>query len=297
MLATLAGMGVIMRVWVLAGLASLFATVAPASAQRTVMLDVCNETGFRVATAAAYRTRPDADPTLRTWFMIEPGACLEGALNGVVDDAVDLHVMSGEWHWPARNADETWCVGASGSTSLASAAPCTAGRQARGFRTAPIALTGQRGAGGIAVGRVAWRIRCVDLSAEDAHLCVNAPTDDQGMAQPVRTLEVCNITASGMEVAILEPDGSGNFTLEGEHWLDGDDCADLYRGFPEDQTLMVAEIGRFHSRQEGQFCLPMRSSRDGRMQSDSCAEGQAPVGFTLHRFGDRTARFTAYVGR
>ncbi|WP_203290939.1 hypothetical protein [Maricaulis parjimensis] len=277
--------------------AAWLACMAPASAQRTVMLDVCNDTGFRVATAAAYQTRPGAEPTLRTWFMIEPGACLEGALNGVAGDAVDIHVMSGEWRWPARSVDQIWCVGASGSTSLAAPPPCTAGGQARNFRTTPIELTGQRGAGGIAVGRVSWRIRCSDLDEADAHLCLEAPTDSQGMAEPVRTLEVCNLTSTGMEVAILEPDGTGNFTLEGVHWVEGDACGDLYRGFPRERSLMVAEVGRFHERQEGQFCLPIAQPREGRMQVEACAEGEAPVGFRMHGFGERTARYTAYVGR
>lgn len=270
---------------------------APAFAQRTVMVNVCNDTGFRVATAAAYRTGPAPDHTLRTWFLIDPGACLDGGLNGVTGESVDLHVMSGEWFWPGGAGDAVWCVPASSSTSQATAEPCTAGRVPRAFRTTPIEITGQPGPGGRNVGRVSWRIRCQDLSADDAALCPGAPVDEQGLAQPVRTLEVCNLLSRDMEVAVLDVRTDGNFALEGLYRLAGDACEVLYRGFPETSALMVAEIGVFHERQEGQFCLPVPDDGVERMSSEACGANEAPVGFRVHQFGMRTARYTAYVGR
>gem|GEM_PF-2231120 len=284
---------------VLTGLAGIVLCLAggPALAQRTVMVEVCNETGFRVATAAAYRTGSSSDRTLRTWFLIEPGACLDGGLNGVTGETVDLHVMSGEWFWPRGEGDRVWCVPASSSTSPASGEPCRAGRQPRGFRTTPIQITGQPGPGGRNVGRVSWRIGCEDLAAEDAALCPGAPVDEQGLARPVRTLEVCSLVSREVEIAVLEARDDGSYALDGLHRLEAEACADVYRGFPETDALMVAEVGVFHDRQEGQFCLPVPDDGRERTMSDQCAEGEAPVGFRIHEFGSRTARYTAYVGR
>ena len=270
--------------------------VGPALAQRTVMVDVCNDTGFRVAVAAAYRTSASPDRTLRTWFLVDPGACLDGGLNGVMGEEVDLHVMSGEWTWPRGPGDRTWCVPASSSMSLAEGEPCSAGRRARHFRSTPIEITGQPGPGGRNVGRVSWRIRCEGLAVDDAVLCPGAPVDDRGLARPVRTLEVCNLSSWEVEVGILEARSDGNFELDGLHVLDGNACADVYRGFPETEALMIAEVGVFLDSHEGSFCLPVPDDGRSRMTHEQCAQGEAPVGFSMYSFGARTARYTAYIG-
>ena len=267
-------------------------------AQRDVLLEICNETGFTVASAAAYRTSPSADRTLRTWFLVQPGECLDGALNGVVGEDVDLHVMSGEWHWPAGSADAQYCVSANSATSFASTAPCGAARESRSFRRLPVSDTGLRGSGGRNVGRVRWRIQCSGLDSRDAALCPGAPQDERGLAQPVRTLEVCNTLDRNLRVAILEATADGNFRLRGRHALAGNECADLYRGFPSGDELMVAEIRHVHSRQEGFFCLPVPAAARTGEQVEGCdGPDMEPVGFRMHAFGPRTARYTAYVGR
>lgn len=287
-----------MRPVFLSIVAALFCLSAgPALAQRTVLVNICNETGFRVAAATAYRTGPSPDHTLRGWFLVDPGTCLDGGLNGVAGESVDLHVMSGEWFWPRAGGDTVWCVPASSSTSPATAEPCSAGRVPRSFRTTPIENTGQRGPGGRNVGRVAWRIRCEDLSAEDAALCPGAPVDEQGLAQPVRTLEVCNLLSRDLEIAVLDAGADGNFTLEGTRILAGEACADIYRGFPQTNALMVAEIGLVHGGQDGQICLPLPDDGVERERSEQCAGNEVPAGYRIHQFGTRTARFTAYVGR
>ena len=268
----------------------------PALAQRTVMLDVCNDTGFSVATAAAYRTGPGENRTLRTWFLIEPGACLEGGLNGVAGDDVDLHVMSGVWTWPVGAGDRTWCVSPQGSISMASGEPCSGGQAARGFRTTPIEITNQRGPGGQNVGRVSWRIRCRDLDTEDAALCQRAPVDDQGMARPVRTLEVCSTGRSDRAIVILESLASGDFAIDGQHVLAGGTCGDLYRGFPETDAVMVAEIGVVTVSQDGQLCLPRLADSDW-PASRHCAEGEALAGYRIHTFAPNVSRSTIYVSQ
>ena len=108
---------------------------------------------------------------------------------------------------------------------------------------------------------------------------------------------MCNLVSRDIEIAVLEAMPDGNFALDGLHTLPAEGCADVYRGFPQTDTLMVAEIGVFHERQEGQFCLPLPDDGGARMTSDQCAGGEAPVGYRLHGFGERTARYTAYIGR
>lgn len=283
--------------FMLAGLAGLAVAPAQAQAQRHVLLEVCNETGFRVATAAVYASGPAPSRTLRTWFLIDPGTCLDGALDGVTGDTVQVHVMSGEWRWPARGADAVWCVPASGETMAARAEPCRDGQQARGFRRLPVEATSRRGPGGIYMGRVGWRIRCDDLVAEDAHLCLEAPVDARGLAQPVRTLEVCNLIARDIDLALFEVRPDGNFALLDRPSLAGGACADLYRGFPATGEIMVGEIGVFHERQEGRLCVPLPQGEMPADPSPDCAPNEADTGIRIHRFGERTSRFTAYVGR
>lgn len=287
-----------MRLCLSALLAGLFLMSVPAaSAQRSVLLDVCNETGFRVATAAAYQTRPDGPATLRTWFLIEPGACLEGALNGVTGGTVDLHVMSGEWHWPTRIVDQTWCVGASGGTTTASSEPCGAGQQARNFRTTPIELLSQRDGSGRAVGRVSWRVRCSDLSAEDAALCVSAPVNAQGMAQPVRTLETCSTGRRPIDVAVLEPDGTGANTMASVQRIAPGTCQDVFRGFPAAGSLLVAVAGPWHTGMDGEVCLPADRFGDARHPQGDCGPGEVSAGYQIVRFPEHTARYSTYFNR
>jgi len=268
----------------------------PALAQRTVMLDVCNDTGFSVATAAAYRTGPGENRTMRTWFLIEPGACLEGGLNGVTGDDIDLHVMSGVWTWPSGAGDRTWCVSPDGSISMASGEPCSDRQAARGFHTTPIEITGQPGPGGLNVGRVSWRIRCRDLGAADAALCPGAPVDAQGMARPVRTLEICSTGRTDRPIVILEALASGDFAIDGQHVLPGGTCGDLYRGFPETDEVMVAEIGVVTVSQDGQLCLPIPADSDW-PASRHCAEGEAIAGYRIHAFAPNVSRSTIYVSQ
>ena len=70
---------------------ALSAAHAVAQAPRDVLLDVCNDTGVAIAVAAAYGTDPTSARVLRSWFLVQPSACLEGALNNVVGDAIDMH--------------------------------------------------------------------------------------------------------------------------------------------------------------------------------------------------------------
>jgi hypothetical protein len=277
-------------------LSGLAATAA--QAQRTVMLDICNDTPVRIATAAVYQTQAGGPETLRTWFLVEPGACLQGGLNGVAGAALDLHAMTGEWRWPARGGDRVWCVPAAGTTQAATGAPCGAAQQARDFRRVPIELTSQRGAGGMVVGRVSWRVRCNDLALADAQLCPFAPADEQGLAQPVRTLEVCNSFTQPVEIAVLESRPGDAMVSVASETVPAGACVDAYRGFPPDQTVFLAAIGSRLFDGDGDVCLQRGGqTRAAQPVDGGCPEGQEASTYRRYTFGERVARYTAELGR
>lgn len=284
------------------GLVLFLCLVAPVAAQaqapRDVLLNVCNDTSITVAAASAYRTSPADSRTLRSWFLIQPGACLEGALNNIVGDDVDLHVMSGEFFWPAGAGDASYCVPAGSTTSMASSPPCTGANTPRAFHRATVETTSLRGSGGRYLGRANWRIRCEDLDLVDAGLCVGAPRDAQGLAQPVRTLEVCNIGRRAAKVAVTgAPDGA-NVSVLARAELARDECREVYRGYPFANTLLVADFNRTFSDQDGQVCLAENDEVGVMSSGGRCGrDGRRASGFTIVSFGQNTGRYTAYVGR
>ncbi|WP_417481098.1 hypothetical protein [Maricaulis sp.] len=281
-----------------------FGVCAPVQAQapRDVLLEVCNQTGFAVAAAAAYRTTPAQSRTLRSWFMIAPGECLNGALNGVVGDDLDLHVMSGSWVWPSRETAQTYCVPADATMTPASAPPCAAGRQARAFTRLPIEATSHRGPGGRNFGRVSHRVRCADLGAADAGLCPGAPTDRRGMAEFVRELEVCNLVSGAVPTTVgeMKPDGSMEFL--GWQALAAGECRVIYRGFPRDRQILLVSASD-HVQNDGLVC--MTENTQGlilaipRADHNVTCPNERPLrgSYETVVFGEQTGRLTMYVGQ
>jgi uncharacterized membrane protein len=270
---------------------------APARAQapRDVLLEVCNQTGFSVAAAAAYRTTPATSRTLRSWFLIAPGECLNGALNGVIGDDLDLHVMSGSWSWPAADTGQTYCVPAEATLTQAAAPPCSPGRQARNFVRLPVEATSHRGPGGRNFGRVGYRIRCEALSGGDAALCPGAPADARGMAVFVRELEVCNNGNGPARVAASEVRADGGPGFQAWQEIAAGACAVIYRGFPQGDRALLARIGD-RTATEGLVCMsdaaggPVFVSPRG-SRSEACP-AERPVAATYE-----TVEFRAQTGR
>ncbi|WP_417497132.1 hypothetical protein [Maricaulis sp.] len=281
-----------------------FGICAPVQAQapRDVLLEVCNQTGFAVAAAAAYRTTPAQSRTLRSWFMIAPGECLNGALNGVVGDDLDLHVMSGSWTWPARETAQTYCVPADATLTQASAPPCSAGRQARPFTRLPIEATSHRGPGGRNFGRVGHRIRCEDLGAADAGLCSGAPTDRRGMAEFVRELEVCNPGHGPVPASVGELMADGTMEFRAWQVLGAGECRVIYRDFPRDRQVLLAP-GPDHLTGGGLLC--MTDNAEGpvfatpRVGRDEACPAERPLrgSYETVVFGEQTGRMTMYAGQ
>lgn len=281
----------VVRLFATTLLAGLWFAVSPpkALAQRDVLLNVCNEAGFSVAIAAAYRTAATESRTLRSWFLVEPGQCLEGAVNNVVGNTLDIHVMSGEWRWPARSGDAAYCTPAGSTFAQATGEPCSEARQARNYIRLPIGASRYRG-----IGQVDYRVRCERLSAEDAALCVGAPRDERGLAQIVRTLEVCHSGRGEADAVVLMPRLDGAYDLVARQTLASGECADLYRGFPVGNRVLVGALGRGNDDVDRRICLPDGVDGPFAATDAACATGRV-VHAEAHVFRTNVSRFTAYL--
>lgn len=295
---------------VILGLVMALVNLGPAAAQapRDVLLDVCNDTGVVVAVASAYATDPTSARVLRSWFLVQPATCLEGALNNVVGDSLDLHVMSGEFRWPAGGGDNQYCVPASSYFGGAASAPCRlSGQQLRDFKQVSVQSTRLRGRNGTNFGRASYRIDCSALAPADAPLCRRAPTDERGLAQPVRELEYCNNTRRAVRVTAFADEHGDHF--EDHRWseLVPDACALIYRGFPEENEVLIiadpdAGIEQGSDATE-RVCLSETGT--GALNSRMLMGGDeaCPTGLPSRhdvrrlRFGAYTHRHTAYVNR
>lgn len=277
-------------------LLALLCTSAAAHAQapRDVLLNICNDTRFTVASAAAYRTSPQSGQTLRAWFLVQPGECLNGALNGVAGETLDLHVMSGSFRWPAADGDSAFCVPAAGGLQFASFPPCGGGQEARDFRTQRIERSNRRGSGGRYLGRVSWRISCSDLNAQDAALCLQAPRDERGLAQLARTLEVCNTGGRSVEVLALIPRPDNTYETGEPHALPAGTCAPIYRGFPPDNQVFAAAT--LTQRRNGFEPLCWFTDGNAVINSadGSCPENARPLAAQLAAYGPFTDSYTVY---
>ena len=280
------------------------ASPGAAQASRDVLLDVCNDSDLVVAVAAAYGTDPSEARVLRSWFLVQPSTCLEGALNNVVGDTLDIHVMSGEFRWPVAAGDEQFCLPASSYFGGASRPPCrTSGHQMRAFKQVPVRSTRLRGRNGVNFGRASYRIDCGALEVGDVALCHRAPSDERGLAQPVRELEYCNNTRRNVRVTTFTNEYGDYF--EANQWVDlaPDACEQVYRGFPEgNQVLIVADTGGRGEAGE-QICLSETGTDPlgARMivHGDDICPPSLPSrhNFRRLRFGEYTHRHTAYVNR
>ncbi|WP_339745964.1 hypothetical protein [uncultured Maricaulis sp.] len=290
-----------MRFWILiliAGLSLAVPAQAQAQAPRDVLLEVCNQTGFAVAAAAAYRTTPSEARTLRTWFLIAPGQCLNGALNGVIGDDLDLHVMSGSWTWPANETRTDYCVPAAATLTLATAPPCSPEKQPRAFIRLPVETTNHRGPGGRNFGRVGYQVRCEGLSGGDAALCPGAPTDARGMAAFVHELEVCNNGSRPAQAAAGHTRTDGGLEFDAWNEIAGGTCEVIYRGFPQGNHVLYAQRGDRSSSStlictadtaEG-LATPRASLRE------ACpAERPQPATYETVEFGPQTGRVTMFT--
>lgn len=280
-------------VLVLFGFLAFLAAPAQAQGPRDVLLNVCNNTPVSVATAAAYRTSASEMRTLRAWFQIEPGQCLQGAINGVTGSNVDLHVMSGSFRWPVHGGSQTYCVPASSTFAQATGEPCPTGQEARLFRRLTIESSQYRG-----VGQVNWSINCTDLDPAEAPHCAAAPRDPQGLAQPLNVLETCNNGTDARRAGVFAMSAAGGFSESAWTTIQPGACEVIYRGFPPAGRVWLVNV---RNGEDGLICLAGQAyeipDASGFTDDDDDCEDQGLTAFryTEIAFQPRVSRYTAYL--
>jgi len=225
----------LIRVLVLAVLAVLLPREsADAQSARSVLLRLCNDAPFNVGIMTAYQTGASANRTLEGWFVVPAGECLEGGLDGVAGTQMGLHAFSGEWRWPAFDMGQSYCTPANGGRRPnADEPPCGNGEQAAFFQSATI--NRYRSGWGV----VDFRISCLDFAGADRRLCETTPRARNGMAVPVRELEVCNYDQFTGRYAIGVDEAGGRFRVEGWQNIAPGSCETVYRGFPANQRVYI----------------------------------------------------------
>lgn len=279
---------------------------AAAAAQgRPVLMRLCNDTSFAVGVAAAYDTNPSGGRRAEGWFRVEANACLEGAIHGVVGDRMALAAFSGTWQWPAGEGDFAHCLPAEGfDTGVLDAPPCGDRARRIGFTTQNVRHFRQEW------GVVDWRIGCSDLGA-DADLCAATPAAVDGMAEPLRTVELCVFAPGGAEVATAAREASGFWRVSGWTHVENETCAPIWRGFPDDSfvhwmtrvpgyTLAEDDPQSFDDSafcvSEGPFAVTASSDR---ISDEMYCPPEAPhaTGFTSYRFARNVSHYQAFLRR
>jgi len=221
---------------VASGLAGIVgAPQADAQSSRSVLLRLCNDTGFDAGVMAAFQAGPSTSRTLQGWFLVPAGECIEGGLDGVAGSQMGLHAFSGAWRWPEFDLGQIWCVPANGGRRPgATTPPCSVGEQAARFE--PVAINRFRAGWGV----VDYRFGCEDFFwVADRTLCRETPLARDGMAEPVRELEVCNYDQITGRYALAHDEAGGRFHVEGWRDIAAGACEIVYRGFPADGQVYI----------------------------------------------------------
>tara|TARA_R110002072_G_scaffold81154_1_gene185941 strand:- start:2950 stop:3873 length:924 start_codon:yes stop_codon:yes gene_type:complete len=231
------------------------APLADAQAARSVLLRLCNDAPFDVGLMAAYQTGASPDRTLQGWFLVPANDCLEGGIDGVAGGQIGLHGFSGEWRWPAFHVGMEYCAPANGGRRPgASGPPCGPGEQAARFQ--PVTITRFRSGWGA----VDHRISCSDFATEDRALCEATPRARDGMAVPVRELEVCNYDNVSGRYALAVDNAGGRFHVEGWRDIAPSTCEIVYRGFPADDRVYIRMLAT-QPHDEGRRATPFGNGR------------------------------------
>lgn len=275
-----------------------------AQAARSVLLRLCNDAPFDAGAAVAYRTGTSDSRTVQGWFLIPAGECLEGGLDGLAGGQIGIHVLSGEWRWPVYDVGAEYCTPANGFRRPdASGPPC--GENERPARFEPVTINPYRYGWGV----VDFRVSCDDFPPEDRVLCDQTPRASDGMATPLRTLEVCNNDDASARLAIAEMRTGGRLRVSGWVTVEGGACRDVYRGFPADDVLRIhvltasGPVGSDENERADRICIAdadfeAEAPAPGLLNTTYCpATAPDAVPFQTIRFGPRVARFTYLIAK
>ncbi|WP_421789998.1 DUF1036 domain-containing protein [Hyphobacterium sp.] len=291
-----------MRVFLLLALVFIAAPRVAAQAPGPVLLQACNDAPFGIGVAAAFRDTPADRYMIRGWFQIPAGECLEGGLGDVVGEDVWIGAVSGEWRWPATDEPEqAFCTPAQSFFEQARLGDCSDNERLTGFER--VALEPFQAGWD----RARVRFSCEDFEGEEAALCQQTQEGPDGLAVPVRSLEVCNAWPVAAEIAIGAGVEFGGFESTGWETIPPRLCQIVYRGFP-----MNGEVW-FVSRRAGQdteaftrearLCVSRgaftaQDSRQALVNAEQCP-AEAPVAAAAQRvrFNRGVSRYQAYVPR
>lgn len=271
---------------VLASLA--IASAQPAGASQPLVVELCNDTPARVAYSISYpagaRSRRQ-----RGWLTVEPGQCLEGSIGNTTGGTAHVHAMSGSYRWPRRETGALVCAPANSHDGIAQTPPCSAPQ--REVAASPIEIRPSRQHYTLEA-----RVRCQDLSAEDAMLCETGLTDDLGFAELVRSVEACNYTDDVVPVAVVGQTANRAWEVSG--WFDvaGGECSQVWRGHSSQALAYIhAPIMSLVRRETGvlTFCVDEDASFNRLI--DVLGENQCPDGTVMRDF--RQLRFSRQVDR
>lgn len=266
-------------------------TVQPSSQPLPVVAELCNDTSARVAFAVV-RPGSGADQVQRGWFTVEAGQCLEGAIGQGRGGQAYVHAYSGAYVWPASGPASLFCTpavsherGAAGSTE------CAEGERALPYAPAINESRGNHR-------RLSFRVGCADLNAEDARLCSLGLRGEDGFAERVRTLEVCNITSGDDRIAVVSSDPEGaEWQVSPWTLTPAGECTPVWRGLTPSRTLYVASEAGLPAGERGDaeqsFCIDPDTGLA--VHADAGTQACPYPGATLARAG--VVRFSPQSGR
>jgi len=271
---------------------------SPADRSRPVVAELCNDTPARVAFAVA-RPSAGAGQVQRGWFTVEPGQCLEGAIGNGRGGLAHVHAFSGSYRWPASGPTAPYCTPARTHDRAVQGTNCSDDERALQYSPVPMASQSTHHT-------LTYRVGCEDLNAEDAMLCALGLQAQDGFAELVRELEVCNMSGADDRLAIAAPDPSGS-SWQISEWVDlpSGACEFVWRGVVPQRTLFITSeeglpVGE-RGPSEQSFCYAVEHAGSQTVSgpaSDSCAsDDQVLTAFGEVRFSLRSSRFTVMMSR
>ena len=280
----------------------LTAAAANGQAARPVVMVACNDAPFAIGIAVAYHNDPTSARVARGWFQVPAGECLEGGLGEIVGDALWIGAVSGEWRWPtATQIDETYCAPAQTFFGVAQSGTCPDRERSVGFERVSISRFRS------GWGRIDIRYACEDFEDAEAALCLRTQAGADGLAEPVRTLEVCNTWNVAAEIAIGSSTDFVGFEMTGWTTIPATLCQTVYRGFPAGGEIWFAarrsDNHHFPFTDEGEICVAQTDFQATGARGSFVNAGQCPadaprlVPAQAVRFGRSVSQFQDFVPR
>lgn len=276
--------------------ATALSTAQPAGASKPLVVNLCNTTPTRVAYSVIYPSGTRSQRR-RGWLTVEAGDCVSGAIGNTTGGTAYVHAMSGEFRWPPEESDLTSCLPATEHSSLVDEPPCCSDEQERGFEA--VELSALRGR--YALDHTAG---CNGVADVFVPFCEQGRQNENGFAQMVRSLEVCNFATNPIEVAVAgdDTDDGGRHVRGWVRIEPGGQCRDVWRGYlsePDAFLHIRGDVPFRAGRTQRRFCLPVEGQFDfiGKPISEvECEPGFEDTAFRAVRFESTVSRMSFDIG-